>query len=325
MSYFLDNLGISRTRNPSITSPPIARRNSSSMQPKTRPIDILQMHNPFKGTDRDQMPYSKSPSDAGIIKEPVTIERERLPYIAKPGNGKVYTENLAVPNATRLGRAYSTGRAPRNHEPEPEYRARHTRTQSNASNHPLTPAPRPGGTRRAKSPPIMKFSRSNPSNLDTGGSYLPEQFSSPPKQSQSLSPTSYTTTKYIPSPSEMRERDRDRDRYADTRRSERRNSNEPRSRRNTLNDPSRLPPEITTPRNVEGWERMYENRDKSRDRERKYEPKSAGPILHQEFRPDTRTTASDLPDEEYYFRPPPPPPRGGEYEIGKGRKYYDRP
>jgi hypothetical protein len=297
------------------------------MQPKIPPIDIPQMSPPSKGRDRDQMSYSKSPSDVGIIREPVHIERSRQPYTAKPGNGKVYVENLAVPNATRPGRAYSTGRAPRDHEPEPEYRSRHIRTQSIASNDPFTPVSRLGGTRRGQSPPIHKFSNSNPSNLDTGGGYLPEQFSAPPKQPQPSSPTLYTTTKYIPSPSEMRERDRDRDRdrYGDSRRSERRNTNDaPRSRRNTLNDPSRLPPELTTPRNAERWDRVCENRDKSRDRDRKYEPKSAGPILHQEPRPEPRATASDLPDEEYYLRAPAPPPRSGEYEIGKGGQYYER-
>lgn len=269
------------------------------------------------------MPHGKSQSDA-IIREQVNIERARQPYTAKPGNGKVYVESLAGPNATRPGRAYSTGRAPRDHEPEPEYRARHIRTQSNAGYDPFTPASRPGGTQRAQSPPIYKFSHSNPSHLDTAESYPPEQFSSPPKH-QPSSPTSYTTTKYIPLPSEMRERDRDRDRYVDTRRSERRNANdEPRSRRNTLNDPSRLPPEITIPRNTESWNRMYENRDKSKDRDRKYEPKSAGPVLHQEFRPDPRTTASDMPDEEYYLRAPAPRPRSGEYESGKGGRYYER-
>jgi len=277
------------------------------MQSKTGPIDIPQVNSPPKWTERDQMPYSKLPSDAGIIKEPGNIERHRQPYTAKPGNGKVYVESLAVPNRTRPGRAYSTGRAPRDHEAEPEYRARHIRTQSNASNDQFTLASRPGA----------------------GGGYLPEQFSSPPKHSQPLSPTLYTTTKYIPPSSEMRERDRDRDRdhdrYRDTRRSERRNTNdEPRSRRNTITDPSRLPPELTTPRNAERWDRMYENRDKSRDRDRKSEPKSAGPILHQEIRPDPRITEPDLPDEEYYLRAPALPHRSREYEIDKGGKYYDR-
>jgi hypothetical protein len=289
------------------------------------------MSPPSRGIERDQMLFSNSPSDAGIIKEPVNIERARQPYTAKPGNGKVYVDNLAVPNATRPGRAYSMGRAPRDHEPEPEYRARHIRTQSNAGHDPSTPASRPVVTRRAQSPPMFKFSHSNPSNPDTGGSYSPERFSSPPKQPQPSSPTSYTTNKYIPLTSETRERDRDRDhdrdRYGDTRRSERRSTNDdsrPRSRRNTLNDPSRLPAEITTPRNAERWDRMYENRDKSRDRDRKYEPRSAGPILHQEIRPDSRTTASDSPDEEYYLRAPTLPFRSGEYETGKGAKYYER-
>jgi hypothetical protein len=316
----MNGLGISRTRNPSIAaSPPITRRASSSTQPKTQPIDIPQMSPTSKVTEKDQMPYGKTPSDAGIIRESVGIERARQPYTARPGNGKVYVENLGVPNGARSGRANSTGRSPRGHEPEPEYRTRHIRTQSNASHDPFIPASRPS-TRRAQSPPIYKFSHSNPSNLDAGGPYLPEQFNSPPKQHQPSSPTSYTTPKYIPPPSEMRERDR-----GDNRRSERRNTNdEQRSRRNTLNDPSRLPPEITTPRNAERWARMVESRDKSRDRDKKYEAKSAGPILHQEFRPDPRTTTSEFQDEEYYLSAPAPPPRSGDYESGKGGRYYER-
>jgi hypothetical protein len=309
---------MSRTRKPSITGPSITRRQSTSKQSKIRPIDIPQISPTSKGLDRDQTQY-RSPSDAGFIREPINIERDRQPYTAKPGNGRAYTETLAVPNTTRPGRAYSTGRGPRDHEPEPDYRPRHVRTYSNASSN------RSGGTRRAPSPPMRNYGQSDPSTLDTGGNYLSEKYSSPPKQS-SLSPTSsYTTTKYIPSSSETR----DRDRYADSRRHEKRNtSDQPRSRRNTLNDSSRPPPEIITPRNAEGWEQMYESRDKSRenarDRERKFEPRSAGPILHQEFRPDARPAMSDSPDEEWYLRAPVPLPRGGEYEVGKGGKYYER-
>ncbi len=326
----MDGLDTCRTRKPSIISSPVTRRTSTaSTQPKTRPIDIPQMSPPTNGTDKDQMHYNRSASDAVTIREPRNIERDRQPYTTKPGNGKFYPENLAAPSTTRPGRAYSTGRGPRDHEPEPEYRPRHVRTHSNASSN------RPSGTRRAQSPPLQNFSQSNQSNLDTGEFYLSEKYSSPPKQS-SLSPTSsYTTTKYIPSPSDLRdreqdrerERERERDRYGDVRRSERRNtSDQPRSRRNTLNDPSRRPPEIITPRNAERWTQVSENRDKSRDgeRDRRFEPKSAGPILHQEFRPEIRTTVPTLPDEEWYFRASVPPPRGGEHEVGKGGKYPER-
>lgn len=302
-----------RTRKPSITGPSITRRTSTTG--KIRPIDISQISPPNKGSVRDQIQY-RSPSDPVFIRELVN-ERARQPYTARPGNGKVYSKTLNAPNTTRPRRAYSTGRGPRDHEPEPDYRPRHVRTHSNAS------SSRPSGTRRAPSPPMRNHRESDPTALDTGGSYLSEKYSSPPKQA-SLSPTpGYTTTKYVPSSPETRGRDKD----ADSRRSERRNTaDQPRSRRNTLNNPSQLPPEITTPHNVERWEQMYENRDKSRDRERerKIEPKSAGPILHQEFRPDARPTVSNSPDEEWYLRAPPPPPRGGEYEIGKGQIYYER-
>jgi len=305
---------MSRTRKPSITGPSLARRTSTSTQSRIRPIDILQNSPDSRASDRDQY---RSPSDAVFIKESPNIERARQPYTAKPGNGKVYTETLDVPNTSRPGRAYSTGRGPRDHEPEPDHRPRHVRTYSNASSN------RPSGTRRTQSPPMRSYGQSDPTALDTGGSYPPEKYSSPPKQ-PSLSPTSaYTTTKYVPSSAETRdrERDRDRERYSESRRSEKRNtSDQPRSRRNTLNNPPQLLPEIITPRNTERWDQIYENRDKSRDREWKFEPKSAGPILHQEFRPDARPAPSDSLGEERYLRAP----RSGEYEVGKGQKYYER-
>lgn len=316
----MDEFGLSRTRKPSITGPSLTRQTSTSVPSKIRPIDIPQSGPANKASDRsdrDQMQH-RSPSDTVLIREPPNIERARQPYTAKPGNGKVYTETLDVPNTTRTGRAYSTGRGPRDHEPEPEYRPRHVRTHSNAS------SSRPSGTRGTQSPPIRNYGKQpDPITLDIGATYPSEKYSSPPKQSSLSPPSSYTTAKYISSSSETR--DRDRDRYTESRRSERRND-QPRSRRNTINNPSQLPPEIITPRNTEHWEQKYENRNKSRerDRERKFEPKSAGPVLHQEIRPDARPALSDSPDEEWYLRAPALLTRGGEYEVGKGQKYYDR-
>lgn len=298
---------MSRKRRPSITSPqaPLPRRASSSAQ--SRPIDIPRMKTTSRGTERDRMSYSGPPTDAAIIQDTVKLERDRQPYTAKPGNGKVYTDSLSVPHATRPGRANSVGRDTR--DSEPEGRRRH-RTQSNASNSPYMPPPRPGGQRRAPSPPLQKLSHSNPGNLDIVGNYPPPPFNSLPKQSQSFSPTTYTPSKYLPPP-DMRERDGDR--YIEPRRYE---------RRSNVDDMSRLPPEITTPRDTDRWDRMLgvgereRDRDRDRERERKYEPKSAGPILHQEFRP------SVSPEEDFYRGAA--PPRGGEWEVSKGGKYNSR-
>jgi hypothetical protein len=256
---------------------------------------MTQMRTPTR--EKDRMSFSGPTSDAAIIEDNVKLERDRLPYTAKPGSGKVYADNLGIPNTTRPGRANSVGRDARDVGPDTH---RKPRTQSNAGNNPYTTTPRPGGAPRGPSPPLNRHSLSNSLNLDTNGSYPSESFSSQPKYTQPLSP-SYTTTKYTPS-SDTHETDRGK--YAESRRYERRSTY----------DSSRVPAEISIPRDAGRWDR-YENQERDRDRERKNEPKSAGPVLHQEFRPSTA-------EEEFYRNLP--PPRGGEYEVGKGGKYYQR-
>jgi hypothetical protein len=167
ITIFLDELGMSRTRKPSITSHSLTQQTSATAQSRIQPINIPQISPASIVPDRDQMQY-QSPSDAVFIKESPNIERDRQPYTAKPG-----------------------------------------------------------------------------STLD-----------------------------------------------------------QLRSRRNTFSNPSQLPAETTSPRNSERWNQMYENRD----REKVFELKSAGQILHEEFRPDVRPVLSDSPDEEWYLRAPPPSP-----------------
>lgn len=336
-----------RKRQGSITSPPLSRRTSST-QPapsKTRPIDIPQAKPSPRTSDRDRAVHDSASSEASAIDDTLPIERDRQPYVAQPGNGRVFTETLSAPRATGRERANSASRVIRGPELEQQ---KHYRTQSTASSNPYVPVSRPGGSRRQASPPIQKFSHSNPLSIDTGGSYTPEAFSSPPKHAHTFGPPSYTPSSskalsplHIDPRDRDRERDQDRDRdrerdrgrdnkerYADSRRydrdSRRNTLEEPPSRRSTIGETSRVPVDLSSPRDADRRDRLHEerDRDRERDRDKMYEPKSAdprherGPILHQDFKPEAR---SAVPDEEYYRSALP----RGEYESGQS-KYFPR-
>jgi hypothetical protein len=259
--------------------------------------------------EKDATPYTTTPPDTSYTEDAVPIERTRQPYIAQPGNGKVYIDSLNPLNSSRPVRANSTSRPSRDAEPEPQIR--HVRTQSNTSNNPYITSPRPGGARRGPSPPLNKYSRSNPTSLDTGGTYLSDPFGSA-SQAQSYSASSYTPSSRLPGLASSDSRDRDREREKDRdrdrdRKSERdrdrdreRDRDRPRrerSRRSTIGDETPRPPiDITTSREPDRYDRLYDDRD--RDRESR-----SAPILHQEFRPDHRNSLPlpvAVPDEDWY-------------------------
>ena len=123
------------------------------------------------------------PPSGGDVGDTSTIERERKPYTAQPGSGKVHTGgsssggggSLADPFASRPVRANSAGVASREPGLGPDQlRTRHSRTQSSPTNTTnnngaAAPRPRPGGAaRREPSPPMRGFSHSTPLELDVG-------------------------------------------------------------------------------------------------------------------------------------------------------------
>jgi hypothetical protein len=318
---FYNDLDTPRKRQASITSPPLSRRTSSTQPlPRTNPIDIPQRKPSSRATERHRSSYGSTPLDGPTFDESIQIERERQPYVAQPGNGRVYTETLGVPHTTGRDRADSASRATKGPDYEPH--VRHHRPQSTTSNTAYVPASRPGGARRPPSPPMQKFSHSTPLNLDTGTGYIYDAYS-PPNHTQSAAsyiPSSRLPLNPQPEPRERErdyERDRERGRHGESRRHERdyrRNTaDEQSSRRSIIDETVRAASEITDARDLDRLERLYEERDKSS------EPRygNRGPVLHQEPRSDAR---SSVPGEEFYRGNV---LQGGEYDTGRS-KYYPR-
>jgi hypothetical protein len=262
VTRFFEDLSLINRRKSSVTTPPISRRTSGA-QAQARPMDMPQSKNPSSSGERERTHYSATPPDATIAEDTVKIERERKPYTAQPGSGKVHTSNLVVPLANRATRANSASRALK--ELEPEIHTKHSRRQSTATNN-YMPRPRPGvANRRAGSPPLRGFSQTTPSNLDINATYIPS--SSPPKQPQS-SGLPHLRGPPLPSGDSF-ERVRERDNYEDLRCWDRR----------SIGDDSRLG-EVNTLRDAERHDRLYEDRI--------HEPKSA----------EARLVA--LEDEDFY-------------------------
>lgn len=213
------------------------------------------------------MVYGSPPSDASALNDSTRIERERKPYVAQPGGGKIHDISSNVPTSTR-GRASSINQGSR----DADFGERHTRAQSNASNasNPAyIPSQRSAGGRRPSSPPLQKFSSSVPSNIDGPNiTYIAPSFST---AAQNYTPVSQ--------PIEMRDRDwdyrdrdvRDRDRDEDLRRygkDGRRNTmddsrtnelnNLRDSRRSTFDDARTA--DTMSQRDVDRWDRGQEGR-----------------------------------------------------------------
>jgi hypothetical protein len=115
---FLDDMGSSSRRKKSITSPPLSQHSSTS-QSRPHPVEIHEARTSptsSKAQPVERPSYQPPPSaESSATEEPVRIERDRQPYTAQPGNGKVYNESSTL-NTPRLGRTNSSSR-PREAEP----------------------------------------------------------------------------------------------------------------------------------------------------------------------------------------------------------------
>lgn len=257
ISGFFNDLGTSRRHKPSLlsSSPP---RRSPSTQSRSRPVDIHQAKsspiaiNP-KASERDRKPYSTtaSVSESSGNDEPVKIERERQPYTAHPGTGKIYSESNNSYNTPRLSRANSTNASRENPE-----RLR-PRTQSAASQN-YAPLPRP--IRGAPRSPMLKgYSSSTPDDIG-GHLFVPSLNSAPSSftsQPQQFGPSSLGSTGSMPPPPPPPLVDRDRDR-------DRRSKEDNRPRRSTADD-ARIITEFNSPRDAERWDRILESRSAESD------------------------------------------------------------
>lgn len=237
---FFSDLGTSRRQKSTImpSSPP---RQSPSTQSRSRPVDIHQVKTApivinTKPAERERKQYTSasSVSESSGNEEPVQIERQRQPYTAQPGSGKIYTESSSFNTPPRLGRANSTREQDR-----PEMRR--PRTQSTASQN-YTPLPR----RQPNSPVLRGYSSSTPDDIN-GPPFIPSLNSAPSSftTQQPFAPSSLGSTTSMPPPPTM-----DRDRRA---------REERRSRRYTA-DEARMRAEFNSPRDAERWDRMQDNR-----------------------------------------------------------------
>jgi hypothetical protein len=250
---FFNDLGTSRRQRSTITSASPPRR-SPSTQSRSRPVDIHQIKTApipinSKPPERDRKPFTSTSSvseSSGNEGEPVKIERERQPYTAQPGSGKIYTESNSYNSPSRLSRTNSTSesreRGVRGEQLRP-------RTQSTASQN---YGPR-RVSRHPTSPMLRGYSSSTPDDingipsmppLSTG----PSSFTSQP---QHFAPSSFGSNSSMPPPPHV-----DRDRRTTT--------EERRSRRATA-DEARLTAEFNSPRDAERWDRIMESRSDGKD------------------------------------------------------------
>ncbi|KUJ18293.1 uncharacterized protein LY89DRAFT_45107 [Mollisia scopiformis] len=317
ITNFMNDLGSTSRRKPSITSPPPLNRHSSTSQTRKRPVEIHQtktsptsaIPNPL---ERERKPYSGTPaaSESSNNEEPVQIERERAPYTAKEGAGKVYGESISNRGPSernpsqrdpsiQLGRANSTTtrNTTRTQADMPE--PRHNRAPSISNQY--MPPPR-SGPRRTSSPPIKSFSNSTPLDIHNTSKYGPDPASSSSSgftnQSQSFNPGSYGSTGSFPPPPppvDIHRRSRDERGY----------------RRDT-DDDLRFPGEFNSPRDAEKWDRYQDIRGGEPDRyDGPYErpPRPSIPI-------DPRETRGAPPDDWYREKG-----RAAEYEPFGNRRY----
>ena len=237
---FFSDLGTSSRQKSTIMSSSPLRR-SPSTQSQSHPVDIHQgktapiIINP-KLVDRERKKYTgaSSVSESSGNEAPIKIERERQPYTAQPGSGKVYAEGGSFSTPPRRRRANSTREQNRPEIPR-------LRTQSTASQN-YTPLPR----RQPDSPVFKGYSSSTPGDLN-GLPFTPLLNSAPSSFTiqQPFAPSSLGSTTSISPPLVM-----DRDRRA---------REERRSRRYTA-DEARMMAEFNSPRDAERWDRMQDGR-----------------------------------------------------------------
>ncbi|RDW82113.1 hypothetical protein BP6252_03225 [Coleophoma cylindrospora] len=239
-------------RRQSRTSPPPVRRTSSS-QTRHRNADVpppprtSPPGQKSKPLERDRMPYVGTPSvsDPPITDDAIKIERERQPYTAQPGGGKVRTEKVNISPTKEIpsrNRANSTSRVVRDPlEAEP----RAARPQSIAAQN-YTPHPPRNGPRRPNSPPLKSFSHSTPTDLNANSNYPAPSASASSHGAQFASsmPSSQTAAASFPPPP------------VDIRDSKPREERVP-HRRGT-EDEAKLSSEFNSPRDAERWDRLQE-------------------------------------------------------------------
>jgi hypothetical protein len=253
VSDFFNDLGTSRRQKSTITSSSPPRR-SPSTQSRSRPVDIHQVKTApitinTKPVEREPRPDIRTPSvsESSGNEEPVKIERERQPYTAQPGSGKIYTENSSLNKPSRLERTNSTREA---REIRERSEMRRPRTLSTASQN-YAPLPRP--TRPPNSPTLKGYSSSTPDDLG-GYPFIPSLNSAPSSfnsQTQQFGPSSLGSTGSMPPPPLV-----DRDRIA---------KEDRRARRATV-DEARMVAQFNSPRDAERWDRMVESRSSKSDK-----------------------------------------------------------
>jgi hypothetical protein len=94
---FLADFGSTNRRRGSLMAPSLSRR--SSTQSRQRPVETHQARTSTTGSkaqpiERELKPYAGTPSNSECSsnEEGIKIERDRQPYTARPGRGKVYVE-----------------------------------------------------------------------------------------------------------------------------------------------------------------------------------------------------------------------------------------
>lgn len=251
---FFNDLGMSRRQRSTITSSSPPRR-SPSTQSRTRPVDVHQVKTApipinTRPSERDRKPFTSTSSvseSSGNEAEPVKIERERQPYTAQPGSGKIYTESNSYNSPSRLSRTNSTSESK---ERGVRVEQRRPRTQSTASQN---YAPLPRGSRHPTSPMLRGYSSSTPDDINGLPSVPPLSTgsSSFTSQPQHFAPSSFGSNGSMHPPPPI-----DRDRRATT--------EERRSRRATA-DEARLTAEFNSPRDAERWDRIMESRSDDKE------------------------------------------------------------
>lgn len=252
---FFEDLGNSTRRRGSIaSSPSLSRHSSTSAVPPSssrhRPVEIHQTKDspPSSKTqpiERERNPYSGAPSTSDTSSNEdtgVKLERDRQPYSAQSGSGKVYNEGKSFNSGPRLGRANSTSQS--REPPRVPSETRHSRTQSSVNQN-YVPPPRSG--RRASSPPLKSYSNSTPDDIGGFRNGPPHSHSASFSAASQFAPASYGIPSVIPPPPPIDIRD-SRDKRA----------RDERQRRATE-------VEFNSPRDAERWDRLQ---DRAKDTSR---------------------------------------------------------
>lgn len=356
VSDFFEDIAIANygRRRQSLTSPPRSRTTSTSQsgratsqtrvslngratsQTRTRPTETPfkapSTSQPSKPLERDRMPYVGSPSaiDSAAVDDTIKIERERQPYSAHPGGGKVRTESINIPPIKEISgrnRANSTSRVVR--EPlvtdprmkSPPSVAAQAFAQHSARNGPV----------RQNSPPLTSFSHSTPIDLHSGLSYAPPPSSAssyPQSQTFSSPPSSHTSVTSTfpppPPPIDIREKKPMEERGH--------------HRRSTV-DEGMLAGNFNSPRDAERWDRLQDlGRTPEPDRpDRAFDPRVSiptdqrdlrNPMGHDSREPTRgpvplgpRDARNSIPYDEYYRERDRESSRGSGYDDYNCRRY----